>query len=187
MECHLYSGRAEQARRVILADWNAVRRSLIFRKSQIYRVILYFARGRTALATWLANPAARELRVETEQFARRLGKLNSPWGDALRNVLRAGVMAGLGRSSGALLLLESAEEILRQQELCLLAAAVSRRRGELEGDAGLDRVASADAFMRAENILRPDRMTAMILPGDWLPASKDGPAVHLDGKAAVSS
>ena len=59
----------------------------------------------------------------------------------------------------------SAEVTLHQQDFRLLAAAVSRRRGELEGEAGSARVQAADAFMRSENILRPDRMTSMILPG----------------------
>ena len=129
---------------------------------------MYYARGRTALAAWLEGTDSRELRVEIEEFARRLAKLRSPWGDALSNVLRAGVMAGFGRRPDALLLLQRAEEFLRKQDLRLLAAAVLRRRGELEGETGADRVAAADAFMRSENILRPDRMTAMILPGNWL-------------------
>jgi len=77
-------------------------------------------------------------------------------------------MAGLKRPADAVLLLEQAEEILRHQDLRLLAAATLRRRGELEGAAGIHRVEAADTFMRSENILRPDRMTAMILPGDWV-------------------
>jgi hypothetical protein len=46
-------------------------------------------------------------------------------------------------------------------------AANLRRRGELEGPAGIHRIEAADAFMRSENIFRPDRMTAMIFPGVW--------------------
>src|SRR5579862_488527 len=72
-----------------------------------------------------------------------------------------GVMAGLNRRTDAVLLLARAEEILREQQLLMLAAAVSRRRGELEGEKGSGRIQAADAFMKSENILRPDRMTAM--------------------------
>jgi hypothetical protein len=82
-------------------------------------------------------------------------------------MLRAGILVGLKRKAGALALLEEAEEILRKQDLRLLAAAVARRRGELEGDAGTGRIEAADAFMKSENILRPDRMTALFLPGPW--------------------
>jgi hypothetical protein len=48
MECHLYAGRTEEARRFLLADWKAIRRSLFTRKSQMQRTTLYYARGRTA-------------------------------------------------------------------------------------------------------------------------------------------
>jgi hypothetical protein len=168
MESHLYAGRTEQARALILADSRAIRHSLLFRKSHALRVALFYARGRTALAEWLRHPDARELRSEVEQFAAKLTRLRSPWGKAFGILLQAGVMAGSSRRADALMLLERGEEILRQQDLRLLAAAVLRRRGELEGDAGIPRIEAADAFMRSEKILRPDRMTAMILPGDRL-------------------
>jgi hypothetical protein len=167
VECRLYSGRTEEARQILLADWQAIRRSLLFRKAHTQRVILFYARGRTALAEWLRRRDARELRAETEQYSQRLAKLRSPWGIALSILLRAGILSGNERRDEAALLLTRAEEILRQQDLRLLTAAVLRRRGELEGKAGADRIEAADMFMRSEGILRPDRMTAMILPGDW--------------------
>jgi hypothetical protein len=168
VECLLYAGRSEQARQLLLSDWQAIRLSLYTRKSQIHRTILGYLRGRTALAGWLLNRGDRELRAEIEQCAGRLIKLRSVWGEAFSILLRAGIMAGLNRRTDALTLLARAEEILRDQELLMLAAAVSRRRGELEGEKGSGRIQAADAFMKSENILRPDRMTAMILPGDWL-------------------
>ena len=65
-------------------------------------------------------------------------------------------------------LLGEAEETLREQNFRLMAACVLRRRGELEGAAGMNRVETADAFMRLEGVMRPDRMTAMYLPGQWV-------------------
>jgi serine/threonine protein kinase len=168
MECHLYAGRTEQARAVLLADAPAIGHSLLFRKGHIVRATLFYARGRTALAEWLRDPAAHHLRAETEKSAAKLTSLKSAWGEAFNLLLRAGIMAGMKRRNDALRLLEKAEEILRQQDLRLFAAAVSRRRGELEGQAGTAKIDAADAFMRSENILRPDKMTSMILPGSWL-------------------
>jgi hypothetical protein len=75
----------------------------------------------------------------------------------------------------SLLLLKRAEDLLRAQELRLVAAAVQRRRGELEGDCGEDQIRAADAFMRSENIVRPECITAIFLPGNWRSeASDDG-------------
>lgn len=109
MESYLYAGRAKHARELLLADWKVIRYSLLFRKSHSLRVALFYARGRTALAEWLRNSNSRQLRIEVEQFLRRVG--------------------------------------------------------ERYGSA---RVEAADAFMKSENILRPERMTAMILPGHWI-------------------
>jgi tetratricopeptide (TPR) repeat protein len=172
IESHLYAGRTKEARELLLADWTSIRRSLIFRKNQTWRVILSYVRGRTALAEWLRSPEINKLRVEAEEYASKLCKLGSPWGDALALLLRAGIKAGGDQVSEAILLLERAEEILRQQDLWLLAAAALRRRGELLGPAGKERIDAADAFMRSESILRPDLMTAMILPGKWLRLTK---------------
>jgi hypothetical protein len=168
VECLLYAGRNDDARALLLSDWEGIRRSLYTRKSQIHRTILYFLRGRTALAGWLKNPSADDLRDEIHQFSKRLSKLGCPWADAFEMLLRAGVMVGSKRETDAVSLLADAEDILLNQDLRLLASAVSRRRGELEGETGAGRIDDADAFMRTENIRRPDRMTAMILPGAWV-------------------
>jgi hypothetical protein len=168
MECHLYAGRTQEARQLLLDDWPAIRRSLFTRKSQMQRTTLYYARGRTALAEWLRNKQDRQLRGEIGEYAKRLAKVHSPWGDALSRVLRAGALAGRERRADAVTLLAEAEQILREQNLKLLAATVARRRGELEGAGGAARIETADAFMRSEGVVRPDRMTAMYLPGQWV-------------------
>jgi hypothetical protein len=166
VECLFYAGRDEEARQLLLSDWQAIGRSLFTRKSQIHRTLLFYLRGRTALSEWLRH-AAPDLRTETEQFARKLRKLQSPWADAFSDMLRAGVLAGLQHQTDSRLLLKRAEDVLRAQELRLVAAAVQRRRGELEGDGGEDQIRAGDAFMRSENVHRPERITAVFLPGNW--------------------
>lgn len=165
----LYAGRPVDARQLILAHWETSRNSLYMR-SQLHRGILFFLRGRAALALWMLNPDRRELLAETRQCAKKLTRLGSRWGQAFDLLLQAGTMAGLHRRSDAIGQLESAEAILREQHLQLVAAAALRRRGELLGDAGSEFIEAADAFMTSEGILRPDRMTAMYLPGNWLAA-----------------
>ena len=169
VECLLYQGRVEEARQRLLSDWQSIRGSLFTRKSQLHRLMLFYLRGRTALAVWQVRQDAHNLRSEIDQYAKRLSKLHSPWADALSNLLHAGVLKAGNRNQDASRLLGAAEEILRQQDLSLFAAAVLRRRGELEGEGGMNRIETADAFMKGEHIHRPDRMTAMILPGRWQP------------------
>ena len=88
MECHLYAGRTEEARRLLLEDWPAIRKSLFTRKSQMQRTTLYYARGRTALAEWLRQPDKSVLRQEINEYAKRLSGVGSPWGDAFSGILR---------------------------------------------------------------------------------------------------
>ena len=166
VECLLYAGRVEEARRKIISDWPSIRWSLITRKSQIHKTMLFYLRGRTALAEWLLS-SCDAMRVETEHFADRLTRLRCPWATAFSCLLRAGLNAGKLRHRQTICLLEQAEEIFRKHDLRLLAAATLRRRGELEGQVGECLINTADQFMSAERIARPDRMTAMILPGNW--------------------
>ena len=167
VECHLYAGRIQEARQLMAAEWRRIQSSLLFRKCQYLRITLLYMRGRIALAEWLGRRTDKSVSIEAEQQASRLAKIESPWGEALSHMLRAGLCAGRRQTADAIVLLEGAEAALRQQDLRLLAAAVRRRRGELEGDKGYALIATADAFMRAEGIIRPDRMSGMILPGDW--------------------
>jgi hypothetical protein len=77
VECLLYAGRVEEARRKIISDQPAIRRSLITRKSQIHKTMLFYLRGRTALAEWLLS-SCDAMRVEAEHFADRLTRLRCP-------------------------------------------------------------------------------------------------------------
>jgi eukaryotic-like serine/threonine-protein kinase len=165
VECELYAGRINQARNRSLAEWGALKNSLLARKCQTFRIMLYYMRARTALAMWLQRRDDRALVGEIEHYVSQLKNSRAPWGAALGEALQSSVDAGHGRVPEAILLLDRAEAALRQLDFRLFAAAVSRRRGELEGEAGSARVQAADAFMRSENIVRPDRMTFMILPG----------------------
>ena len=164
VECELYAGRIDEARKRLLMEWPALKRSLMFRKCQTFRIMLFYMRSRTALAAWTLRRRDRILIEEIELYISRLKNARSPWGTALGEAIESSLEAGRGHVSQAILLLESAEAILSQQDFRLQAAAISRRRGELEGKEGYFRVQAANTFMKSENIMRPDRMTFMILP-----------------------
>jgi eukaryotic-like serine/threonine-protein kinase len=164
VECELYAGRIDQARKRLLLAWPALKRSLLFRKCQTFRIMLFYMRARTALAAWTLRRDDRILIQEIELYLSLLKKARSPWGTALGQAMESSLEAGRGHVSKAILLLEGAEAILNEHDFRLQAAAISRRRGELEGEDGYLRVQAADVFMRSENIMRPDRITFMILP-----------------------
>jgi hypothetical protein len=164
VECELYVGRVDAARKSVLTDWSAMKRSLLCRKCQTFRIMLFYTRARTALASWIERQDDRSLIEETESYIRLLKAERSPLSAALGDALQSSVETHRGNVSKAIALLTKADEVLRQHEFRLLAAAVSRRHGELEGEGGSPRIKAADAFMRSENIMRPDRMTFMIIP-----------------------
>ncbi len=83
MECHLYAGRTEEARQLMLNEWPAIRRSLFTRKSQMQRTNLYYARGRTALGEWLRLPDSRPLRQEVGRVCNSFGRCRFAMGRRL--------------------------------------------------------------------------------------------------------
>jgi hypothetical protein len=69
-------------------------------------------------------------------------------------------------AGGARQLLEDAARRLDAAGLHLHAAAARRRLGELvAGDPGRRLVEQADAWMKGQNVCRPDRMTGLLAPG----------------------
>jgi hypothetical protein len=164
VECELYAGRIDEARSRVLKEWPALKSSLLFRKCQTFRIMVFYMRARTALAVWLSRSDDQVLIKEIKLYISLLFNARSPWAKALGRALQSSIAAKAGDEKGAIRLLDLAETILRQQNFFLTAAAVSRRRGELEGVAGSARVQVANEFMKSENIVRPDRMTFMMLP-----------------------
>jgi hypothetical protein len=65
-ECDLYAGRVEEARSRVLTEWPGLMRSLRFRKGQTIRIMLFYMRGRTALAMWTQRRDDRMLLREVE-------------------------------------------------------------------------------------------------------------------------
>ena len=127
------------------------------------------ARRRLGLAAQTADPAEREnlLRV-AEEHAAAILREKTRWGDPLALMLRAGAASTRGETERARLLLASAEAGLAGADMALHAAVARRRRGEsMEGDAGRDLVAAADAWMTGQGIRNPERMAAMLAPGLW--------------------
>jgi hypothetical protein len=142
-EIDLYQGKTDTLERV-RADFDALARSLNAR-IQIVRADARWLHGRLALAA--GQPAI------ADQMARRLEREKVPYALVWAHLLRAAVASQSGSDPSehlrAAISLGDAEEVL------LCAAAARRRLGDPAGD----------AWMTAEGIKNPDRMTDVIAPG----------------------
>jgi len=81
------------------------------------------------------------------------------------SVLIDALVASWQYGAHAIALLEDAERRLRELDMQLHAAAYRRHRGGLIGGAlGAALVADADAWMRGQGVLRPDRLAWAFAP-----------------------
>jgi tetratricopeptide (TPR) repeat protein len=145
--------------------WRRLSRSLHLR-GQLFRILTSDLRARVALAVAATARDARPHLRAARRDIRSLRREGMPWGDALAQFLRAGVAARRRDRTGAVLLLREAVERLEAVDMHLHAAAARRRMGELLGGGeGRDLLARADAWMAAQTIANPARMTDLHAPG----------------------
>jgi serine/threonine protein kinase len=165
VQIDLYQGEGSAAWERVTSQWPALARSYLLRVQQV-RVFLLHVRARAALA---AAPIAADpgpLLHAAERDARLLRRERIPWAGALAQLVRAGVAMGRHDAGGAGQLLEDAAGRLDAAGLRLHAAAARRRLGDLVGGSeGRRLVEQADAWMKGQNIRRPGRMTALLVPG----------------------
>ncbi len=144
----------------------ALERSMLLR-IQVLRLESLHARARAVLAAAMARPAERTaLLREARSVTDRIARERMPWSDALNLVLRAAIAHGEGHLDETVTLLTGAAGALDAGDMKLFAALARRRRGAIVGgDEGRALIAAADGLMRAQKIVRPDRMAAMLTPG----------------------
>jgi serine/threonine protein kinase len=178
VQIDLYQGLGKSAWERLTSEWPALARSHLLRVQQV-RIILLHLRARAALA---AGSAAAELAPTlhvAERDARLLRRERIAWAEALAQLVHSGVAMGGHDTERARQLLEDAASRLEAAGLRLHAAAARRRLGELLGGSEGDRLVQlADAWMKGQNICRPDRMTALLAPGftgGIFPRNESGP------------
>jgi tetratricopeptide (TPR) repeat protein len=123
------------------------------------------ARRRLAAAAQLAGKE-RETQIEGALLhARTMERERMPWGLALAQLVRGGALHLRGDRPGALAAFQAAEQGFTACDMALHAHAARGRRGELQGGTeGQALVAEAEAWMRGQGIVRPDRILAVIAP-----------------------
>jgi hypothetical protein len=139
-------------------------RSMLPRVESV-RIDATYLRGAVAVA---AAPPGREgapLLKAAERDAKALVREERPYAHAFGHALAAAVALGRLDLDRALTLYTDAERRFEALDMALHAAAMRWRRGQvLLGDEGRALVASADASLRDQGIVRPDRMVAMLAP-----------------------
>jgi serine/threonine protein kinase len=161
-ELALYVGGVPDQRAELAAAFARLDRSMLGRV-ELVRIVSTWLAARLALADGGADGLVRARRA-----ARRLRRLSS------RGTGYAGVFAGLVEAAVAVADRQElrAEKVLRRTieladglHMALHAAAARQRLGELLGPrAGADHVAVAAAWMKAEGVVRPERLLEVIAP-----------------------
>jgi hypothetical protein len=175
-ECLLYVGAGSAALRLIGKRWPALRRSMILRAQSVLIHSLY-GRARAAVAASSTGSGGNAGVLDAaEEDASRIEREQTPWGDGLAGLVRAGIASARRERDRALGLAAGAERDLSAADMALHAAVARRRRGELLGGAqGAALVEAADAWMSERLVRNPERITRMLAPG---PASEAGQALR---------
>ena len=152
----LYRGDAAAALARIDRRWHDLGTLL---RIQLVRIEALHLRARCLLAA--GAPAARIL-----ADARAIEAEKAPWGDALAQLVRAGLAARSGDRSAAQVHLAEATAGCEPAGMALFAAAARRRRGELTPGADGQRWrAPADTWLEGQGVADIPRLLTVLAPG----------------------
>ena len=172
-EIVLYRGAGLDAWRMVQSHWSDLKRSFILH-SQNVRVEALQLRARAALAAACDDtngPARRSKLLRTaDRQARALLRENAPSAVGPALLVRAGVAAARGARREAIDYLVASERACASLNMNLHAAVARRRRGELSsGSEGAELVNEADVWMTSREIRAPERIAALLAPGEYRP------------------
>ncbi|MBK8264425.1 MAG: hypothetical protein IPK80_24165 [Nannocystis sp.] len=143
---------------------------------QVARVEAHQIRASAALACLAADPApsprrALHFKKQIDRDIHAIERERMPWAAALAALLRAGLAALQPDPKDTSKALQAAITGLRAADMALHAAIAERYLGHLEGgEIGARRHHAADAWIRAQGVLRPDRLALALAPGLAVPA-----------------
>ncbi len=177
VQADLYAGDAGSAFRRMRTAWPLLRRAYLLNIGST-RVELRHLRARAALAAACATPAAgdwpapRLLRLATAE-ARRLRRERLPSARPFAALIEAGLEAVRGRTEPCAAALERAAVAADDAAMHLYAAAARYRAAVYRG--GDQGRRESEAWMRAQGIVEPGAMAAMLVPGGASGSSPPGP------------
>ncbi len=161
----LYQGDVFGAWKNLNADWPRFKKSGLKRIETINLESLHL-RARCALAAASSTQERSEFLAIAQRCARKIEKINAPWGNALARIDRATLAALRGDTTTAVELMEKAIVECEASHMAMYAAAARRRCGMLMGgDRGAELVKEATDWMKKEKIKNPQRLANTFVPG----------------------
>ncbi len=167
VNAYLYADEAVPAYEYLARSWKQLEKSPIF-TVVLARIAGHHARARTALAVAALSSGRERKRLvaEARASARRLVKERAPWAEAFAVLARAGAARMEGNDEAAVEQLDLAIRSFDALDMALYGQLARLRKGELlGGEAGATLVTVANAWMRGQGIVRPERFAAMLAPG----------------------
>ena len=164
-ERDLYLDRAEDAWRRVTASWAHLKRSMLLRIQSI-KIEALFLRGRCALA--LTGQGGVNGRSALRAARKALDEISSEqlrWADPLAMVLEAGIAAQERSEEQMVSLLFAADNAFLEADMKLYSSAVRFQLGRIAPTSDhMRRMAEAEAWMKSEGIVRPDKIAAVLVP-----------------------
>ncbi len=162
----LYSGRSREGLELLAARWKPLEGALLFRVQSV-RILLRYMRARLCLAAAASgDPGAPALLRRAASDAKAIAREKMEWSRPVAELIQAACAHARGEKARAVSLLRRALAGFQTADMALHAAATRTRLGALiAGDEGAAYAKAADEWMRAEGVVAPARMVAMMAPG----------------------
>jgi eukaryotic-like serine/threonine-protein kinase len=165
IQTELYRGHARAAWQVITGSWRALEHAQLLRV-QFQRVEAWYLRARCALLMAATAPNPRKFLSVARVDARNIRRERMAWSDPLSCLLSATVAYRDGQPHVARARLAGAAAGFERAHMKLYLAVARRRLGEIaHDDRSQEARRQADAWMAAQGIVNPSRITRLIAPG----------------------
>ncbi len=169
-EVALYEGDVERARQAVTDGWEQLEAAMALRLEPV-RILMLYLRARVACAAAASaksEDARRRFLADALGDARRIRRQRTVWGNAIADLMEAGIRAEQHRTADAKRLLESSEEGSLRAGMQHLAAAARYRKAQLSaGDTRREAQRQAAIWLDSQRAQNPERLVEMLSPGNW--------------------
>ncbi|MFT3776109.1 MAG: AAA family ATPase [Minicystis sp.] len=160
----LYTGPTPATYHRLMADWPAF--EAYSARIELIRITTLYRRAAVAVACARRGLDRRAMLDRALADARSLDKERAAIARPHAALIRAANASIQGADGEALRFADMAARGFESAQMAVYAAAARRRWGELlGGEEGHRVVAAANAWMRGQGVVNPDRMTMMLAPG----------------------